>query len=330
MAKKDESRTYRRFPISYRVEHILLIASFTTLAVTGLIQKFSTGWFSEWLVGTLGGVENVRIVHRTAAMMMALESIYHLAVVGYRVFVLRNRLTMLPGIEDARAALEALMYNLGLRKSRPLEGRYTFVEKAEYWALVWGTLVMGISGFMLWNPIATARILPGEIIPAAKAAHGAEAVLAAAAIVVWHFYHAHVKFFNKSMFTGKLTEEEMVHEHPLELAAIKAGTAERVIAAERIARRRRLYISASAVTSILLVVGLIYFMTFEETAIATVPPPEDVTVFVPLTPTLFPTAFPTATPMPMAALLSFRTSAPCATASTTRWAAWWRRVTRLC
>jgi formate dehydrogenase gamma subunit len=302
MAKTQERKTYERFPVSYRVEHILLFISFTTLAVTGLVQKFPTGWFSEWFVGALGGVENVRVIHRIAATMMVLESIYHLAVVGYRVFVLRTRLTMLPGLEDVQAALGALMYNLGLRSTRPLEGRYNFVEKAEYWALVWGTVVMAITGFMLWNPIATVRILPGEIIPAAKAAHGAEAILAAAAIVVWHFYHAHVKFFNKSMFTGKMTEEEMAHEHPMELAEIKAGTATRTAPVEQVARRRRVYVPVSVVTSILLVAGLVYFMTFEDTAIATVPPPEDVTVFAPLTPTPFPTPLPTATPLPVVKL----------------------------
>jgi formate dehydrogenase gamma subunit len=302
MTKKEQKRSYERFPVSYRAEHILLILTFTTLAVTGLVQKFPTGWFSEWFVGTLGGVENVRVVHRVAAAMLVLEAVYHLAVVGYRVFVLRTKLSMLPGIDDVRAALEALMYNVGLRKTRPLEGRYNFVEKAEYWALVWGTIVMAITGFMLWNPIATARILPGEFIPAAKAAHGAEAILAAAAIVVWHFYHAHVKFFNKSMFTGKLTEEQMAHEHPLELAEIKAGMAQRPVAEEHVARRRRVYLPASVVGSVLVVAGLVYFMTFEETAIATVPPPEDVQVYVPLTPTPFPTPLPTATPLPVAEL----------------------------
>jgi hypothetical protein len=31
---------------------------------------------------------------------------------------------------------------------------------------------MAITGFMMWNPIATARYLPGEFMPAAKAVHG--------------------------------------------------------------------------------------------------------------------------------------------------------------
>jgi hypothetical protein len=96
---------------------------------------------------------------------------------------------------------------------------------------------MVITGFMMWNPIATTNILPGQIVPAAKAAHGAEAVLAILAIIIWHLYHVLVKTFNRSMYNGKLSEEQMLHEHPLELADIKAGIDKPVTTAEGIARR---------------------------------------------------------------------------------------------
>ncbi|MBK7452547.1 MAG: hypothetical protein IPJ46_02175 [Anaerolineales bacterium] len=82
----------------------------------------------------------------------------------------------------------------------------------------------GRDRLLMWNPITSAKFLPGEIIPAAKATHGGEAVLAVLAIILWHFYGVHIKFFNKAMWTGKMTEEQMQHEHPLELAAIKAGS----------------------------------------------------------------------------------------------------------
>ena len=35
--------------------------------------------------------------------------------------------------------------------------------------MLWGPAVMGLTGFILWNPIAAAKILPGQFIPAAKA-----------------------------------------------------------------------------------------------------------------------------------------------------------------
>ncbi len=295
-----KERKYLRFSLSDRIEHWLLFVSFSTLALTGLAQKFSNNGLALWFIETLGGVENVRLVHRAAAVMMMLETIYHLGVVGYRIFVRRDRLTMLPGVEDVRAAIQTLLYNIGLRDAPPRQGRYTFEEKAEYWALVWGTIIMGLTGFMLWNPIATTKFLPGQWIPAAKVAHSSEALLAVLAIIVWHVYGVHIRRFNKSIFTGEVTEEELIEEHPLELAELKAGTAQRPADPQVVARRRRTFFLGYGVLAAVMFVAVYFFVTFEESALATVPPAERVVVFAPLTPTPLPTPRPTPTPAPTA------------------------------
>src|SRR5574339_1271315 len=226
---ENTSRAYVRFPLARRVEHIIMLSSFIIMGLTGLPQKFSTSPISIAFVGLLGGIEKLRLIHHTAAVVMMLGTIWHILFFGYMAFVVRARLSMLPSLQDLKDGWQALMYNLGFKKSYPQMGRYTFEEKMEYWAFVWGAIVMGATGFMMWNPITTARFLPGEVIPAAKAAHGGEALLAVLAIIVWHMYGVHIKRFNRSMFTGKMTEEEMLHEHPLELADIKAGMAERPV-----------------------------------------------------------------------------------------------------
>jgi len=292
MTNEQKAPTYERFSVMRRVEHLVLLVGFFILGVTGLAQKYFQVGISQWVIGLLGGVENVRILHRVAVGMLGVVSVYHVGTMGYSILVRRDRMTMLPGPEDVRSVVQSLAYNLGFARNRPLEGRYTFAEKMEYWALIWGMIVMGATGFMLWNPIATARFLPGEAIPAAKAAHGAEAVLAVAAIIIWHFYHVHLKMLNKSMFTGKLTEKEMAHEHGLELEQIKAGMVGPRESAETIARRRRVFLPAYVLLAAMVLAGLGYFMTFEQTAIATIPPVEDVTVYVPLEPTPFPTPAP--------------------------------------
>ena len=153
---------------------------------------------------------------------------------------------------------------------------------------------MAVTGFMMWNPISTTRFLPGQVIPAAKAAHGYEAILAALAIIIWHMYHVHVRRFNRSMFTGHLKEDEMLEEHPLELADIKAGLAERPVDPKAVARRLRVFVPIYAVAAGLLLAGVYAFVTFEQTAITTLPEPVYVPVFVPLTPTPLPTLVPTA------------------------------------
>jgi len=293
---------YARFSLSSRVQHLLMLVSFTTLAITGLVQKYALSSVSVFLVRLWGGVESVRATHHVAATVLMLVVIYHLVEIGYKAFVLRTRMTMLPGFQDMKDAWKAFLYNLGIGRTKPQFGRYGFEEKAEYWALVWGILIMGLTGFMMWNPVATVEILPGEFIPAAKAAHGAEAVLAVLAIIVWHMYGVHLKRFNKSMWTGNLTEEEMLHEHPLELADIKAGIDQRAPEGREIRRRRLVYYPIAAVVAIVLLSAVYGFVQGEETALTTVPPRDvDVPVFVPQTPTPpppTPTPRPSPTPLP--------------------------------
>ncbi|MGE5250731.1 MAG: cytochrome b/b6 domain-containing protein, partial [Bacteroidota bacterium] len=291
---------YRRFSLSDRAQHLLMLLSFTTLAVTGLVQKYALSPVSVSIVRFWGGIENVRATHHVAATVLMVIAVYHLMALGYKVFVLRRRMSMLPGFQDVKDALSVFAYNLGLRKTRAQMGRYTFEEKAEYWALVWGILVMGITGFMMWNPIATVKFLPGDFIPAAKAAHGAEALLAVLAIVVWHMYGVHLRRFNKSMWTGKLSEAEMLHEHPLELADVKAGMANVKADEQRIRRRSMIYYPVASVVGLGLLFAIYGFISGEQTSIKTVPPQNpSVVVYVPQTPTPLPPT-PTSAPLPTA------------------------------
>ena len=198
---------YIRFSLSDRVQHLVMLLSFTTLAITGLVQKYALSSVSIFIIRLWGGIENVRTTHHVAATVLMLVAVTHLIALGYKVFVLRRPMTMLPSLQDVKDAWTVFAYNMGLGKTGAQMGRYTFEEKAEYWALVWGIVIMGLTGFMMWNPLATVKLLPGEFIPAAKAAHGAEALLAVLAIIVWHMYGVHLKRFNKSMWTGQLDED---------------------------------------------------------------------------------------------------------------------------
>ncbi|MCB0085769.1 MAG: hypothetical protein KDE47_32730, partial [Caldilineaceae bacterium] len=247
---------YKRFTRAQRIEHVLLFTSFTTLVLTGLPQLYSLTWIGSFTIWLLGGIEAVRIIHRTAAVLLMLETIYHGGIVTYKVFVKRVSLTMMPGWQDILDGFQALGYNLGLAKTPPRMGRYTFGEKVEYWAVIWGTVIMVITGFMLWNPIATTKFLPGQAIPAAKAAHGGEALLAILSIFPWHVYHVHIKHFNRSIFTGRISRHEMEEEHPLELAAIEAGAAERSVDPVALRRRQRLFYPVAVVISVTLLLGL--------------------------------------------------------------------------
>lgn len=288
------TRSYERFPLARRIEHWVMMLSFTILAITGLPQRFPSSSISIAFVGVVGGIETLRVIHHTAAILMMLGTAWHLLVFGYMAYVRRTRLSMLPSLQDVKDAWQALLYNIGRAKTPPQMGRYSFEEKMEYWAFVWGALIMGLTGFMMWNPITTTNILPGEVIPAAKAAHGGEALLAVLAIIIWHMYGVHVKRFNKSMFTGKISEADMLHEHPLELADIKAGIADRPVDPVTVRNRQRIYFPIAAVLALFMLFGVYGFVNAETTALTTVArQAPTIVVFVPQTPTPAPTLTPT-------------------------------------
>ncbi len=295
-----QPRQYKRFHWAQRVAHALLLISFTTLALTGLPQKYAMAGWAEAMIKSFGGIETIRLIHHVAAGVLMLLTIYHILDIGYKIFVRRSQMSILPGLQDVKDGIQAFVYNLGLGKRRPQMGRYTFEEKMEYWALVWGLIIMGITGFMMWNPLAAVRLLPGEIIPAAKAAHGGEALLAVLAIIVWHMYGVHLRRFNKSMWTGKLSEEEMLHEHPLELADVKAGIVRRRVDLKTLRKRQTVYYPVAGVLAIVMLLGVYGFVSGEKTAITTVPPiSSPVPIYVPQTPT------PTSTLPPTPAIGTF-------------------------
>jgi cytochrome b subunit of formate dehydrogenase len=264
-------REYTRFAPIERFEHIILVVTFVGLALTGLPQKYAAEEWAKTLINVMGGIESIRIVHRILATILMAESIYHGGIITYKLFVLGRRATMIPGVRDLRDVIQWVGFNLGLTRSHPHLPRYNFGEKAEYLAVVWGTVVMIITGFMMWNPITTSSVLPGEVIPAARVAHGSEALLAVLSILIWHMYNVHVRRFNRSMFTGKLSREAMVEEHAEELEAIEKGEKPSELSAEVIETRKRRFWPYATVMTVLLVGGLIWFVTFESTSITTLP-----------------------------------------------------------
>lgn len=308
-----KSAKFVRFDLLQRVQHIVFLVSFTLLGLTGLPQKYPLAPLSVWYFNLIGGIEVSRLIHHTSAIVMMIVSVVHVLDVTYRVLVLRNPINMIPWVDDLQHVIHDIQYYIGRKKHKAYYGRYSYAEKMEYLALIWGTIVMGLTGFMMWNPISTLRFLPGEAIPAAKAAHGGEAVLAVLAIIVWHFYHVHIKQFNKSMFTGTLTREEMEHEHPAELAVIESGKHHEPIPAEIIKKRQRIYTPIAVAILAFFAFGFYLFVGFETTAVAAPILGETADVFVrqTATPTLTPTATLTSTPT----LPPTRTAVPTATAT---------------
>lgn len=207
---------FQRFTISQRLEHTLLILSFTVLFFTGLPQKFRMAEWSQQILATPERVNLIRQIHHIAAIILAVEALYHVGNIFYQMAHRKLSGEMLIGMKDIRDAGQTLKYLLFLRKDKPAYGKYNFEQKITYWFLFAGLAIMGISGLIIWFPLLFTRFLPGGVVPAAKLAHSTEAIVAGIFVVLWHFYHVHLERLNLSIFTGRLNDADMRIYHSAE------------------------------------------------------------------------------------------------------------------
>ncbi len=219
----DGRRLFLRFDRPQRYQHLVLLSSFTLLAFTGLLQTFSSYAVVAAFINVLGGVEGLRTIHRLAAIALITVSVYHVWRILETWFVKRERGGMWPQIKDFKDLFHMILYNVDKAPEPPKFDRFGIEEKIEYWALLWGQVLMIVTGLVMWFPLLITEVLPGSAIPISRALHHWEAILAVLSILIWHMYHTQIKTRNLSIFTGYMTEEEMLHEHPLEYERIMAA-----------------------------------------------------------------------------------------------------------
>ena len=220
-------RTFFRFTLGQRWEHAILLLSGLVLLLTGLPQKYRELSISQDLLSTPDRIFLIRQIHHIAAIVLGLEIIYHLG----RILFLMSRRSLpgdlLPTMQDVRDAWHMIQYLLFIRRDKPKFGRYNFEQKVTYWFVFFGIAIMGISGLIIWFPVQVTQFLPGGVVPAAKLAHSTESVVMLIFIVVWHIYHVHIERLNLSMFTGRLSEEEMRVFHEKEYERLTGRSGER-------------------------------------------------------------------------------------------------------
>jgi formate dehydrogenase gamma subunit len=229
-ASNDQHPLYLRWTRVERVQHWILAISFGLLAITGFALKYPEAlWVQPLLM--LEGKFNLRgWLHRGSAVVFMALSIYH---AGYMIFSPRGR-TLLKDLVPVRQDFIDFKVNvgflLGKREKPPEFDHFSYMEKAEYWALVWGTVVMAFTGFLLWFENTALKIFPLWMLDVFTVIHLYEAWLATLAIFVWHLYavifNPEVYPLNKSMVDGMMSEEEMEREHGRELARLQTMAAE--------------------------------------------------------------------------------------------------------
>jgi cytochrome b subunit of formate dehydrogenase len=211
-----------RMSTNQRWQHLVLLTSFIVLVLTGFALKFPHSWFAQVLA--LGEITR-SVTHRVAGVVLIAAGIYHVFYLAMLAEGRRLIRDLTPRPKDVTDAWGTMLYHLGLRKDRPQFGRFTYGEKAEYWALVWGTALMGLTGIMLWAKVWVGNLLARWWVDAATAVHYYEAILATLAIVVWHFYQVifdpDVYPMNMAWWDGKMPVEKYKHEHGADVETLK-------------------------------------------------------------------------------------------------------------
>jgi formate dehydrogenase gamma subunit len=209
-------RYVERLTLGERIQHALLAISFFTLVYTGFALTYPEAWPFSWLARLEGGYAWRSLIHRWAAVVMIGVSLFHVAwlLTGRGREMLR---AMLPRWRDVREAGQNLAYLTGRRREPPKFDHFGYIEKAEYWALIWGTVVMSVTGIALWFENDSLRFVDKWVLDLATLVHLYEAWLAFLAILVWHMYYVvlnpDVYPMNWTWLTGRISEEQMRHEH---------------------------------------------------------------------------------------------------------------------
>ncbi len=177
-----------RMGLHFRVAHALVMLSFPVLVLSGFALKYPESWWAAPWVAFEGQWGARGFMHRAAAVALLLAFGYHVSHLLLSREARRVLRALLPARRDPRDLLGMLRWNAGLRRERPRLLAVSYVEKLEYWAFVWGTVVMALSGFLLWFNTWALRHVPTWVLDAATAIHWYEAILATAAIAVWHLY----------------------------------------------------------------------------------------------------------------------------------------------
>jgi formate dehydrogenase gamma subunit len=207
----------QRLTLAERVQHVVLMVSFTVLIVTGIPLLFP----ETPLIRLFGGAFSLRtFLHRFAGVTLAGLAAFHVLYVLFSEEGRRNFGWMAPRMQDLKDFVHHVRYQLGKTDEPPSFGKFNPFEKIEYFAVVWGSAVMVATGFMMWFFEATLRVFPKWVYDLIVLVHGYEALLAFLSIILWHLYNVHLKPgafpMSRVWIDGKITLRHLKEHHRAE------------------------------------------------------------------------------------------------------------------
>lgn len=222
---KAEGRYFRRFTPAQRYLHAVLFSTFLGLAATGLPLRFSASIWARGLAKMVGGFGAILFFHKVCALALTFAFLIHVKDIFTRAWLKHEKgifwgaTSMVANWKDAKDLFAHMRWMIGLGP-RPQFERYAYWEKFDYWAVFWGMMVIGFSGYAMWFAPFFAHFLPGWALNAVLVVHSEEGLLAILFIFSIHFVNTHLRpdSFPMDMviFTGVESEDEFKHKRPLE------------------------------------------------------------------------------------------------------------------
>src|SRR3569833_1696809 len=220
-------RYFVRFTREQRYMHAVLFSTFLGLAGTGLPLRFSDSIWARGMASAVGGFGAILFFHKFCALALSGAFLIHVKEIFTRGLYRREKgifwcaTSMVGNWKDVKDLFAHMRWFLGLGPKPQFE-RYAYWEKFDYWAVFWGMIVIGFSGYAMWFAPFFARFLPGWALNAALVIHSEEGLLAILFIFSIHFVNTHLRpdSFPMDMviFTGVESEKEFEHKRPREYA----------------------------------------------------------------------------------------------------------------
>lgn len=228
--REGDGRRIRRFSLSQRFFHFLLMFSFLTQAATGLSRMFIETQWGGSLAAVFGGYQSALDIHKWVGIFMLVLFGAHLLYILKKIqwsrlaVYLNGPDSLLPRWADARQALQHVGWFLG-RSKAPQFDRWGYWEKFDYWAVFWGMALLGGTGLILAYSIGASRFIPGWALNVAFWIHRIEALLAIAHVFLIHFFIAHLRRHNfpmdRAMFEGSVSLDAARQEKPFWIARLE-------------------------------------------------------------------------------------------------------------
>ena len=219
-----------RMTLCQRVVHGVLILAVLMLVLSGLSLAYHGHAWAHALVAMMGGFGGRTLVHRAGAILLLLVAVYHLVASIVSARYQRDLRSSVPRLSDVKAGWGGFLYRTMGKGKRPMYGHYTPMQKFQYWLIMLGCLVMGLSGAILWSPRASLELFPKSFSDLMLVIHSSQAQFAFVLLIAWHLWDVHViggNFpMNPAWLTGKMREDLFKAQHGAEWDAMRKGPRE--------------------------------------------------------------------------------------------------------